>query len=874
MTTTHQPAAPAPDLDVAQHIASSPKPGSGLAAVQATRGVGSEAVVAVAEIIATYPSERDSILGWLHQNRGNAFVQQVMRATATLGQSGTSAKLELPTDPVERARHDWRHAVPALRGNADEILVSLAVNASCNLYLGTIAMLVRTEDPVGLAALQKRPQPLWTQAIAEAKQVATADTAVSAAYPVGGNSMIGDRRAAGALNASQDPAYQAEIIRQLQDHGRLDAVVELSYGPMNSGASRYTLGSALANASADGVLPVATLAKKTGAAWYDRQLIAGSDQMPGALQLEQQAAQAPIEAAKRELQTAQDAITQLDMRCAGELNDLTPALTLAELKQYISTFRGQAEYAAAAAQVTRAANDLRAAMQRFAGVEEALLDAGRGGGSASLIVDQYVALAGSSVEGARQAERWASQKCVLSKGKIVRIVDPHFADQRSKLEQLYTNFDTTTSPDIVKRVKDVLANAKEAPLKVRFQEAWSAFDANYLEPYQQLKYTAGAREVPGLWSKFIHLDSLIDGQGKPKVKEIKHEMAELKAAAEELDPLTKRLTSAVADMFLVFGEVSNGGVGNLGSVAGNASDSVVKLQELLGILRNESTNDAAQDIKTLRRLNGEVAIEGRRLAGSIPFLDSATGLYAMVSDLQSLNSTEGRDPFVYAQFLGDFFATVGGIAELAPPPWDAAGVMLSVAGQAVSGAAALLDHLFNGGGESAIAKEKQSLLTTMDTDPKTKKNPNAARDSVISQDAAAENMQVAQSRGMSTDRIDQMTVSTPGLFKLDHAMRALSVIQDHFERGCFPTLEYVVHHQRWMLRQRSFDQFVTTTLDTLGADQLLHRMSALRWTDVGPDTIIAPVFDSLYPTFFGHAEGDKAVGGVFGSSEWTLHVVR
>lgn len=49
----------------------------GLAAVEAVQGTGEPAARAVADILRAHSDERDDIMTWLHQHRGNAFVQQV-----------------------------------------------------------------------------------------------------------------------------------------------------------------------------------------------------------------------------------------------------------------------------------------------------------------------------------------------------------------------------------------------------------------------------------------------------------------------------------------------------------------------------------------------------------------------------------------------------------------------------------------------------------------------------------------------------------------------------------------------------------------------------------------------------------------------------
>ena len=74
-----------------QHQGGAPKPGKpdgkpaakpvgpGLAAVEALQGTGEAAAAAVVKEIHAHPDERDDIMQWLQQSRGNAFVQDVTR---------------------------------------------------------------------------------------------------------------------------------------------------------------------------------------------------------------------------------------------------------------------------------------------------------------------------------------------------------------------------------------------------------------------------------------------------------------------------------------------------------------------------------------------------------------------------------------------------------------------------------------------------------------------------------------------------------------------------------------------------------------------------------------------------------------------------
>jgi hypothetical protein len=58
------------------------EPTPGLDAVRAITAQGEAAAAAVVHVLREHPSERDEIMSWLHQHRGNAFVQQV---TAKMG---------------------------------------------------------------------------------------------------------------------------------------------------------------------------------------------------------------------------------------------------------------------------------------------------------------------------------------------------------------------------------------------------------------------------------------------------------------------------------------------------------------------------------------------------------------------------------------------------------------------------------------------------------------------------------------------------------------------------------------------------------------------------------------------------------------------
>lgn len=89
-----------------QAPASAVAPSPGLDAVKALGGTGDPAAMQVVQIIRSHPSERDEIMTWLHQNRGNAFVQSV---TGKMGQ----VEAALP----EGVNLDSVHASMTIPGN-------------------------------------------------------------------------------------------------------------------------------------------------------------------------------------------------------------------------------------------------------------------------------------------------------------------------------------------------------------------------------------------------------------------------------------------------------------------------------------------------------------------------------------------------------------------------------------------------------------------------------------------------------------------------------------------------------------------------------------------------------------------------------------
>lgn len=134
--------APARNAAAEHHVAEAPKPG--LAAVEAVAGVGEPAAASIAQILRTHPTERDEIMTWLQQHRGNAFAQQV---THHLGQveSAMPAAMELKSVNAsftipgnKKLGGDWTYA--AKTRSATQIWVEVSttnirVSMSPGLYL-------------------------------------------------------------------------------------------------------------------------------------------------------------------------------------------------------------------------------------------------------------------------------------------------------------------------------------------------------------------------------------------------------------------------------------------------------------------------------------------------------------------------------------------------------------------------------------------------------------------------------------------------------------------------------------------------------------------------------------------------------------------
>lgn len=73
--TARQPAQPASQPGTASQSQQS----AALARVEAVKGTDQTAAEQVAQIVAKAPTEKDEIMTWLHKNRGNAFVQQIVQ---------------------------------------------------------------------------------------------------------------------------------------------------------------------------------------------------------------------------------------------------------------------------------------------------------------------------------------------------------------------------------------------------------------------------------------------------------------------------------------------------------------------------------------------------------------------------------------------------------------------------------------------------------------------------------------------------------------------------------------------------------------------------------------------------------------------------
>ena len=438
-----------------------------------------------------------------------------------------------------------------------------------------------------------------------------------------------------------------------------------------------------------------------------------------------------------------------------------------------------------------------------------------------------MALAGSDAAGAGQALTWAATKCDVDPGSgAIRVTDSLY--NHDQLRSLIDIAGNTIHRDVVAQVMSALKTGEHPSLKARIDEAWEVIDEGYVSPYAKLKYTWGAGKLPRMWHEFLEQVELLDAAGKPNAKEIEHHIAKLKQAAEVLDPLSRRITGSVCDLFSVLFVTENGSVGKLDAVMFEASETVEKLRQILAFVKDRPTNASAEQIASLKRLSGDVTKSGQVMAKLVPFVDMSSSAYSTFTDLQKLDETHGKDPFVYASFLGDAFATFGGALELAPPPYDMVGKMINVAGTALSSAASLLDHFF-GGEHDPIEEQKRDLLD--ETHPESARGPgDGARIEALASPAARGNLQAAAQAGLGQDQINTLLRQAPKLFEQKDAMKGLAAIQSYLEA-------------RYGLHKMSFAAFIDVARRHLTNDGLGNLMA---YWSVATPTGVPPSVDAFF----------------------------
>ncbi|HEU0031170.1 MAG TPA: hypothetical protein VFQ53_11095 [Kofleriaceae bacterium] len=105
-------------------------PTPGLEAVKALRASDANAASRVVQIIRQYPAERDEIVAWLHQHRGNAFVQQVLAAQGQVeralpeGIELRSVRASVTIPGQRTLEGDWSHTLATQR--ATQIFVEVS----------------------------------------------------------------------------------------------------------------------------------------------------------------------------------------------------------------------------------------------------------------------------------------------------------------------------------------------------------------------------------------------------------------------------------------------------------------------------------------------------------------------------------------------------------------------------------------------------------------------------------------------------------------------------------------------------------------------------------------------------------------------------
>jgi hypothetical protein len=127
----HQQGRKKPGQDHAAHQPAQ-EPTPGLDAVRAIAAQGEPGAAAVVRVLREHPTERDEIMSWLHQHRGNAFVQQVTAKMGVIERSmpegfdlkAVTASVTIPAG--KKLAGDWKSKV----ATKDATTLTVEVNQS------------------------------------------------------------------------------------------------------------------------------------------------------------------------------------------------------------------------------------------------------------------------------------------------------------------------------------------------------------------------------------------------------------------------------------------------------------------------------------------------------------------------------------------------------------------------------------------------------------------------------------------------------------------------------------------------------------------------------------------------------------------------
>jgi hypothetical protein len=746
-----------------------------------------------------------------------------------------------PSDPVERASFDYRRKLSdgswALRGQPDTILHYLAINVGASLYQGQLAMLVMNdhEHAAALAKLDQQNDPAWASARQAAHSLQLADTQFASSPSTEARYVLASRNRG-------DVVYEAELARRLDLAGSLDAWVKrvFEYG------DGQTAGILLSSAVAGGALSVAELdARSRSWPMYTPPDTESHAAPQSGSQLAVSAATGAIHSAQHDFQQARNAISALDMKLAMQLRDLHPALTSDEMKLYIDQYRAGPEYQAALALQHTEGARLAAAMSTYAPqLDQFAHEDPHAGATPEALFDDYMVLATTDAVGASKAAAWASSKCTID-GTVTAVNDPLYKDLRGNgvtaFDSLLATVANTTSNDVVGKVLALLKDdGEKTSWWQRFREAWESIEESYVSVFESSHYAYSAKQLPAKMAQWMQtMTKLAPDPTKPNRKAILAAIGEIKREAKTLDPLSRKVMGSSLDVFSMFTELADGATGKLDPVMKNAAEVVEKLRELLGFIQGKPQNEAQERLRELRRLNGEIL---DRLVRVLGVLDFAAGAYATLQDLQHMR--KDFDPFQIAAFLGDACATIGGAFELAPPPWDVVllpfGKMLNIAGQAVAGAANLLEHFFVHHEDPTVTQKRDILNAIIDPNASAAQRASTQqRNDAIAQNEAAENLALAADHGLQRSDIDALAASSSYLFTIDHAMRGLVNVQGFLQGGFQPNPTLAGAGVRYTLPPRSFSGFLHETIAKAGNDRL-HTAVELSLRYAGAPPVGAP----------------------------------